>query len=228
MEKYDVYLKKFKVAVGILVATIVLAGVIVSKIIPEIQKITNIQKDYKSQSSALADSERKLENLKNAEKARKVQDEVVVKVFYKPINATSDTETAISDEYSEILQLVRENKIKIRSIKYDYDPQDDSFVKNASSKYHVCRITSEMIAEYSNFENFLRDLYKHEHFIEISKVEILPYERNKKILLVNLQIKLYAQKGQGATLSDNPDEGRERSVKSKSLDDKNVSPELSQ
>ena len=51
-----------------------------------------------------------------------------------------------------------------------------------------------MIATYSNFANFLRELYKHEHFLEISKIEIAPYEKNKRILLVNLQIKLYAQK----------------------------------
>ena len=37
-------------------------------------------------------------------------------------------------------------------------------------------------------------MYKHEHFLEISKVEILPYEKNKRILLINLQLKLYAQK----------------------------------
>ena len=51
-----------------------------------------------------------------------------------------------------------------------------------------------MIASYSNFANFLRELYKHEHFLEISKIEIAPYEKNKRILLISLQIKLYAQR----------------------------------
>ena len=89
---------------------------------------------------------------------------------------------------------MRDNKVKARSIKYDYDPQDDNFVKNAGAKYHVCRITADMVANYSNFEGFLRDLFKHEHFLEISKLEIVPYQKDKKILLINLQIKLYAQK----------------------------------
>ena len=51
-----------------------------------------------------------------------------------------------------------------------------------------------MIANYANFAGFLRELYKHEHFLDITNIEILPYQKNKRILLINLQFKLYAQK----------------------------------
>lgn len=115
-------------------------------------------------------------------------------MFFKPISDGLDTEAAISDEFGEILQIMRDNKIKARSVKYDYDPQDDNFVKNAGNKYHVCRVTAEMIANYANFAGFLRELYKHEHFLDITSIEILPYQKNKRILLINLQFKLYAQK----------------------------------
>ena len=97
---------------------------------------------------------------------RKVENENLPKLFFKPVNLGLDTEAAISDEFGEILQLIRENKIKTRSIVYEYDPKDDNFVKNVPEKYQVCRITAEMIANYSDFENFLRDLYKHEHYLE--------------------------------------------------------------
>ncbi len=40
----------------------------------------------------------------------------------------------------------------------------------------------------------MRDLYRHQYFININKVEIVPYRKDKKILLVNLVITLYAQK----------------------------------
>lgn len=193
-EDYKVYLQKFKIAVAIFVGSIALFVFLVSKIVPEIQRITNIQNDYKSQTAALADAERKLQGLKDNIEAKRIENENMVKAFFKPINGGTDTESVISDEFGEILQIIRENKIKTRSIQYDYDPQDDNFVKNVGNKYHVCRITAEMIANYSSFANFLRELYKHEHFLEISKIEILPYQKNKKILLVNLQIKLYAQR----------------------------------
>ena len=122
------------------------------------------------------------------------ENENVMKAFFKPIEQGLDTEAVISDEFGEILQIIRENKIKTRSVKYDYDPQDDNFVKNAANRYHVCRVSAEMIGTYANLENFLRELYKHEHFLDISKVEIAPYEKNKRILLASVQFKLYAQR----------------------------------
>lgn len=193
-EDYKVYLKKFKIAVSIFAGSIVVFGFLVSKIVPEVQRIIQIQEQHKTQTSTLADTERKLQGLKDNIEAKKIENANMVKAFFKPINGGNDTESVISDEFGEILQIIRVNKIKTRSIKYDYDPQDDNFVKNVGNKYHVCRITAEMIGNYSNFENFLRELYKHEHFLEISKIEIVPYEKNKRILLATLQIKLYAQR----------------------------------
>lgn len=194
MDKYTIYLKKFQIAVGIFVLSLIVFIFLVMKVVPEAQRISQIQTDYKAQSSALADSERKLQDLKDAAKRKEAGNENIQKIFFKPISEGLDTEAAISDEFGEILQIVRENKIKMRSVKYDYDPQDDNFVKNAGNRYQVCRVTAEMIASYSNFANFLRELYKHEHFLEISKIEIAPYEKNKRILLISLQIKLYAQR----------------------------------
>lgn len=192
MEKYSVYLKKFQIAIAIAAAALVGFIFLIAKTVPQIQTITNIQNDYKTQSSTLADTERKLEELKAA--AARKEAENVMKAFFKPIEQGLDTEAVISDEFGEILQIIRENKIKTRSVKYDYDPQDDNFVKNASNRYHVCRVSAEMIGTYANLENFLRELYKHEHFLDISKVEIAPYEKNKRILLASVQFKLYAQK----------------------------------
>lgn len=220
-EDYKVYMKKFKIALSVFIGSIVVFGILLSKIVPEIQRIADIQNQHKTQSSTLADAERKLQGLKDNIEAKKIENANMVKAFFKPINGGTDTESVISDEFTEILQLVRENKIKTRSIKYDYDPQDDNFVKNVGNKYHVCRITAEMVANYSNFENFLRELYKHEHFLEIAKIEIVPYEKNKRILLVNLQIKLYAQRDPSSVVEtpapqpssqDVPDAGKPQDI----------------
>ena len=194
MEKYNEYLKKFQIAIAILAVTLLACIGMLAKTIPEVSKILEIQENYKTQTSSLADAERKLEELKKDAERKEAEDENVLKMFFKPISDGLDTEAAISDEFGEILQVMRDNKIKARSVKYDYAPQDDNFVKNAGNKYHVCRVTAEMIANYANFAGFLRELYKHEHFLDITSIEILPYQKNKRILLVNLQFKLYAQK----------------------------------
>lgn len=194
MEKYNIYFKKFQIAILIFVAAILAIVFLIYKTVPVVQKIFDIQEQQKTQSASLADAERKLADLRADAERRKVENEDLPKLFFKPVNMGLDTEAAISEEFAEILQIIRENKIKTRSIVYEYDPKDDNFVKNVPEKYQVCRITAEMIANYSNFENFLRDLYKHEHYLEIAKIEILPYEKNKRILLINMQLKLYAQR----------------------------------
>jgi len=114
---------------------------------------------------------------------------VTVKVTADTLNLREEASTS-----SEILTLLRENLIKTRSIKYEYDPQSDSFVRNVPSEYHVAKLDTEMIGTYKNFESFLKELYKHEHFLDISNIEIVPYQKDKKILLIKFQLKLYAQR----------------------------------
>lgn len=194
MEDLSIYIKKFKVAVGILVAGIILVIFLITKIVPAIQQLSQLKTDVQNQTVALQDAERKLENLKNEIKKEEAEESAAPKAIFRPITQGLDTEAAISDEFGEILQLIKENKIKARAVTYDYDPKDDKFVANAASKYHVCKVTAELIGTYSEFENFLRDLYKHEHFLDVSKIEITPYQKNKRILLINLVIKLYAQR----------------------------------
>lgn len=194
MEDINVYLKKFKIAVAVLAAGILIMIFLISKIVPAVQSVFQLKNDYKNQTAMLEDAERKLQNLKDKENRKEAEASHMSKAVFKPITEGLDSEAAISDEFAEILQLIKENKVKTRAIKYDYDPQDDNFVKNAANKYHVCKITAELIATYSQFENFLRDLYKHEHFLEISQIEINPYQKNKKILLFNFTMKLYAQR----------------------------------
>ena len=105
-----------------------------------------------------------------------------------------DTEAVIAGEFTEILQLVRNNQIKVRSIKYEYEPTDDTFVSQAGSQYNVARLNMEMVGNYANYDNFLKEMYKHEHFLDIQSAEIVPYKKNKRVLLINFKVKLYAKK----------------------------------
>lgn len=189
----------------VLKTPILLAGLVVvmvvylfaTQVVPKISEFVSLNSDYKAQMASYADKERTLEELKS--KAPKVSAadstlDGVGKSLFRPLEAGMDTESIIASEFNEILSSITANSIKTRSVKYTYDPQDDNFVKGNASKYSVCKLDMEMIATYTNFKNFMKDLYKHEHYLDIAKVEIVPYQKNKTILLINLQLKLYAQK----------------------------------
>ncbi len=194
MQEIEVYFRKFKSIILILVLTLVVFGYIISRTVPVVTDIFKISKEYKTAVTSLADKERTLKNLKEKTAKAEAESQNAVKAFYKPIEQGMDTESVIANEFAEILALIRGNSIKTRSIKYEYDPKDDNFVKNVPDKYHVAKLDIEMIGTYKDFEGFLKELYKHEHFLDMASVEIIPYEKDRKILIIKFQLKLYAQK----------------------------------
>lgn len=184
-------LKKFKNALMILgLLVFVVIYLMINSIVPKIQSISTISSEYKTQSSSLSDKERTLDNLKAAAVKANDMNMSDVKEMYKPIEAGLDAESIVASQFNDILKLLRANSIKTKSVQYNYNP----LVKGAGDKLSVCKLDMQMVATYKNFENFLKDLHKHKHFLDIAKIEILPYEKNKTILIINLQLKLYAQK----------------------------------
>ncbi len=190
-------LKQFIIPIALIV--LVIAGIVYvcPKISTNYQGYQAAVQSIATKNATIQEKQTKLNNYRKKEeelKAKEQESKKSGKPFYKPILSGMDTEAVIAGEFAEILQLIRANKIKVRAIKYDYDPSDDNFVKGAGDKYNVARLNMEMIANYSNYDNFLKELYKHEHFLDIQSAEIVPYKKNKRILLINFKVKLYAQK----------------------------------
>lgn len=190
-------LKQFMVPIALLVLVVVGIGYTAPKIYENYQGYTNAQAEVQTKKASIQEKQTKIEQYRQkeqAEKNKEKENEKLGKPFYKPVMTGLDTEAVIAGEFAEILQLVRANKIKVRSIKYEYDPTDDAFVAAAGSQYNVARLNMEMIGNYSNYDNFLKELYKHDHFLDIQSAEIVPYKKNKRVLLINFRIKLYAKK----------------------------------
>lgn len=179
----------------ILYTALVLLGLIYAlvNIKPVALDLYHIEKDIKSKTVESADLERKLEALKASE-IEKMSVSGIAKNIYKPNESGMDTEGEFSTPFDDIIDMAKYNSIKIYSVQYAYNPPDDDFVKGAPDKYNVCQVTMELIADYSDFESFLKELLKYPYLLNIEKIELVPYTKNKKILLINMQIKLYAAK----------------------------------
>jgi hypothetical protein len=196
LEQLNEYLKKFKIAASILGGTLFIFIILLTRIIPAAGEVVKVQKQTRTAQESIADAQRKINDIKTeSEKRLSEETNLEERMFYKPIDSGMDTESIISEELAEIVALIRENRVKVRSMTYNYDPLDDNFIKNAGAKFTACRLDMEMVANYKDFERFMKDLYKNPNFLDISKIEIVPYSKNKRILIVNAQIKLYAQRG---------------------------------
>ena len=190
-------LKQFIIPIALIVLIFVGLGYTGSKIYENYQSYTAANEEVAKKTATVQEKQAKLDEYKRKEqeeKAKENESKNSEKPFYKPVMSGLDTEAVIAGEFAEVLQLVRANQIKVRSIKYDYDPKDDAFVSGAGSQYNVARLNMEMVGNYSNYDNFLKEMYKHEHFLDIQTAEIVPYKKNKKILLINFKVKLYAKK----------------------------------
>lgn len=190
-------LKQFLLPIILIILVFVGIGFLAPKLVENYNNFTALRAENEGKMATIQQKEAKLQEYiarAEAEAKKEAENANSGKPFYKPVMSGLDTEAVIAGEFTEILQLIRANKIKVRSIKYDYDPSDDEFVKNAGSAYNVARLNMEMVANYSNYDNFLKELYKHEHFLDIQSAEIVPYKKNKRVLLINFKVKLYAKK----------------------------------
>lgn len=190
-------LKQFMVPIALIVLTIVGIFYLAPKVYENYQGYINAKMEVANKEASIKEKELRIEQYKQKEKEeqnKEKESEKLGKPFYKPVMSGMDTEAVIAGEFAEILQLVRANKIKVRSIKYEYDPKDDVFVQNAGSQYNVAKLNMEMVGNYTNYDNFLKEMYKHEHFLDIQSAEIVPYKKNKRVLLINFKVKLYAKK----------------------------------
>lgn len=188
-------LKLFQNAILLLVLTVVSSiYLIVMFIYPKASTISSLSADYKAALEKQATMEQKYDAIKASLMQATNVELTGSKAMYKPMETGLDAESIVAGQFNEILELLRANSIKARSVDYNYNPAEDAFVKGAGAKISACHLDLQLIATYKNFENFLRDLYKHEHFLDIAKIEILPYQKDKTILLINCKILLYAQK----------------------------------
>lgn len=163
------------------------------KLQPDIVNVYNTNKSIGEKTIESADLDRKLETLKASEMENNTVSEQV-KSIYKPGDAGVDTESSFSVIFDDIIEIAKYNGIKIYSIGYAYNPVDDDFVKGAPDKYNVCELTMQVIADYQDLEGFLKEVYKYPNLVNIENVELAPYQKDKKILIANVKLKLYSSK----------------------------------
>jgi len=186
-------MQKYKTAILFISFILVIFACLVYYLTPQIGKITTVSQEVKAKNIELEDLARKLETLKATEIEKKA-DLDQSKSIYKPDMAGMDVESSFTVIFDDIIEMAKYNGIKVYSIGYAYNPAEDDVVKGAPTKYNVCVVNMQIIADYSDTENFMREIYKYPYIINLDKIESVPYSKNKKVLITNLQLKLYSQK----------------------------------
>ena len=197
-------LEKYKEAIMYLALIIIVAVALFKQIQPKFLSTIDLFGQVKTQTEVSESISRQLsiakEKADRKKKLRMLDD--MTKKIYEPNGAATDSESTFALLLDDIIEISRKNHIKTHSIRQVVDPEEDVFIKGDKAHYSACKLEMKIISDYTDFKEYISDLYKYPYLVNINNIEIYPYEKNKRILLVNLSLTLYAMKNSEETAQE--------------------------
>ena len=184
--------KRYYGVLAFLAAVGLLIFIVYSLFSPKIEEMKSLESSVNSKQSQLETLEKKLSIVK--QKIKKIKDSIFTsqKKIYSPVESDLGSDTLFFTLYNDVIEMVHSNTIKIKRIDYQYNPEGDPFVSFGKGIYFVCDVDMELISNYVNLGKLIQDIYQYPYYIKINSLEVKPYEKDKKILISNLSLRLYA------------------------------------
>ena len=188
MDKYKKYY-----GVLIFIAGVIVTAFLAYKIIsPTILSFKDLNEELSKKEALYEKKKQQLQIVKN--KIKNIQNSIATsqKRIYSPLDSDLGKDSLFFNLYNDLIEMVHANSIKIKSIKYEYNPASDSFVEFGKDIYFVCDIDMELVSNYVNLGKLLQDIYQYPYHIKINELAVKPYSKDKKILLSAISVRLYS------------------------------------
>ena len=189
MEKYKRYY-----GIAAFIAIVLVSLFIAYKIVsPKIAAFSSLDSTLHTQTETLERVKNDVKIVQN--KIKRIKDSISgsQKKIYSPVESDlRDNDSLFFTLYNDTIEMIHNNSVKIKSIEYKYNPEGDPFVENGKDKYFVCEIDLELVSNYTNLGKLIQDLYQYPYYIKICNISIKPLPRDKKILITNMSLVLYA------------------------------------
>lgn len=188
MDKYKKYYGVLTF-LGIIILSLVLTYVVVK---PKFEAYISADTTIETKQSELTSLQGQVTNVKN--KIQRMNNSIInaQKKIYSPVESDLGTDTLFFTLYNDIIEMIHSNSVKIKSMEYVYNPEEDNFVSHGKDKYFVCELNFELVSNYINLGKLIEDIYQYPYYTKIQSLEIKPYEKDKKILITNLVLRMYA------------------------------------
>lgn len=174
-----------------------------SLVAPKVMESIELDSTVKTKTQQVETLRGKLKIVQN--KIKQIKDSIVSsqKKIFAPEEADLGNETLFFTMYNDVIEMLHANSIKIRSIDYKYNPESDAFVQFGKDVYFVCDINMELISNYINLGKLIQDIYQYPYYIRINELDIVPYAKDKKVLISKLSLRLYAHTSPVEEMSSN-------------------------
>ena len=148
------------------------------------------------------DSKAQYEQVKEQYDALKAQQELqnrqkkVVKdgkiVFDAP-DMRFSPDASFAPLFELVLTIAQQSGIRIRSIDYNYAPQEDMIFAAKINGYNVCELNMVTVGSYTELQNFFKSIMKEQYLTNLAEVELTPWEKDKKVLIAKIKLRLYTR-----------------------------------
>lgn len=92
-----------------------------------------------------------------------------------------------------VLTIAQQSGIRIRAIDYNYTPQDDMIFAAKINGYNVCELNMVTVGSYTELQNFFKSIMKEQYLTNLAEVELTPWEKDKKVLIAKIKLRLYTR-----------------------------------
>ncbi|GBF23409.1 hypothetical protein tpqmel_0813, partial [Candidatus Gastranaerophilus sp. (ex Termes propinquus)] len=161
--------------------------------LPKIPAFFNINNTYNNTKMDLQRSSSELAAAE-AQAAQKITEvSIEGKKIYEAPSMSISRDASFAPLLETVINSAKTSGIRFRSIKYNYDPQEDSVYKANLPGYNVCELDLAAAGSYTKLQNFLKGIAKQEYLNNIAEIEITPYEQDRSVLLADIKLRLYTK-----------------------------------
>ena len=115
------------------------------------------------------------------------------KVIYEISGQQFSPEASFGIMFENVLSNVTNSGLRIRSIDYNYSPNDDKILQTNIPQYHACELSFVAVGNYSQLQTFFKNIAKENYLTSIAEIYLEPYDRDKTILISRFKIRLYTK-----------------------------------
>lgn len=161
-------------------------------VVPKVQELADLSGQIERAEQDLSKKKVDLQNVMNKLKTLKNSITSSQKKIYSPIESDLGNDTLFFTLYNDVIEMMHANSIKIKSIDYKHNPETDAFVKFGKDVYFVSDIDLELVSNYVNLGKLLEDIQQYPYYIKVNELSILPFAKDKKVLITKISLRLYA------------------------------------
>lgn len=159
---------------------------------PQIEALKTAKEEVENQTTILEGKAKQKQIVQNKIKQMSDASQRTQKKIFSPIENDLGNDSLFFALYNDVIEMIHSNSIKIKKMDYDYNPDDDVFVQHGKDTYFVCDINLELVSNYVNLGKLIQNIYQYPYYIRINSVEVKPFKKDKRILITNLSLRLYA------------------------------------